>query len=256
VWRPSTERSSDAPPSVCRARGGTTPAAAAAPGQGRAARGASGGAARGGTRAADAADAAGGVTAHQRGRIAGAAPDAGVAEQARRTGFRHRRASAHGGSTPSVRTQRKEPYQPLRALLARASVAQWKSSGLRPRAQRFDSSRGSDTVAERRGARLQRVITAVRFRPVSSRGHPPTPKRLGSGPAGRGAAWLARQSGGLEVPSSNLGAPTGKPRFCGAFSLRRREYEPTRCQMSVSPMSPSSYGDEVRGHRRRTIRRS
>ena len=26
--------------------------------------------------------------------------------------------------------------------------------------------------------------------------------------AGRGAAWLARQSGGLEVPSSNLGAPT------------------------------------------------
>jgi hypothetical protein len=27
------------------------------------------------------------------------------------------------------------------------------------------------------------------------------------GEAGRGAAWLARQSGGLEVPSSNLGAP-------------------------------------------------
>ena len=25
--------------------------------------------------------------------------------------------------------------------------------------------------------------------------------------SGRGAAWLARQSGGLEVPSSNLGAP-------------------------------------------------
>ena len=30
---------------------------------------------------------------------------------------------------------------------------------------------------------------------------------LASGLAGRGAAWLARQSGGLEVPSSNLGAP-------------------------------------------------
>ncbi len=29
--------------------------------------------------------------------------------------------------------------------------------------------------------------------------------------AGRSAAWLARQSGGLEVPSSNLGAPIGKP---------------------------------------------
>src|SRR5581483_11114791 len=30
--------------------------------------------------------------------------------------------------------------------------------------------------------------------------------------AGRGAAWLARQSGGLEVPSSNLGAPMKAPR--------------------------------------------
>jgi SEC-C motif-containing protein len=29
--------------------------------------------------------------------------------------------------------------------------------------------------------------------------------------AGRGAAWLARQSGGLEVPSSNLGAPMKRP---------------------------------------------
>src|SRR3954468_10883441 len=28
------------------------------------------------------------------------------------------------------------------------------------------------------------------------------------GPTGRGAAWLARLSGGQEVPSSNLGAPT------------------------------------------------
>ena len=32
---------------------------------------------------------------------------------------------------------------------------------------------------------------------------------------GRGAAWLARQSGGLEVPSSNLGAPTYE-----SFTLR------------------------------------
>jgi hypothetical protein len=29
----------------------------------------------------------------------------------------------------------------------------------------------------------------------------------------RGAAWLAHQSGGLGVPSSNLGAPTNIPPF-------------------------------------------
>ncbi len=54
-------------------------------------------------------------------------------------------------------------------------------------------------------------------------GSPLSPGRPGGrgatiGKTGRGAAWLARQSGGLEVPSSNLGAPTiGKPRSGGAF---------------------------------------
>jgi hypothetical protein len=37
--------------------------------------------------------------------------------------------------------------------------------------------------------------------------------------AGRGAAWLARQSGGLEVPSSNLGAPMREAAGNGGFSV-------------------------------------
>ena len=47
-----------------------------------------------------------------------------------------------------------------------------------------------------------------------------------SSPSGRGAAWLARQSGGLEVPSSNLGAPTPTSRRkCGGArrAARRRQ---------------------------------
>jgi hypothetical protein len=53
--------------------------------------------------------------------------------------------------------------------------------------------------------------------PLASRGERRTgPLGIVSHAAGRGAAWLARQSGGLEVPSSNLGAPIGrKPRKTG-----------------------------------------
>src|SRR4029078_5263164 len=37
---------------------------------------------------------------------------------------------------------------------------------------------------------------------------------------GRGAAWVARSSGGLEVPSSNLGAPIWKTRWKRRVCLR------------------------------------
>jgi hypothetical protein len=45
--------------------------------------------------------------------------------------------------------------------------------------------------------------------------------------AGRSAAWLARQSGGLEVPSSNLGAPTAQPSRLRATP--HRPLVPDRC---------------------------
>jgi hypothetical protein len=52
--------------------------------------------------------------------------------------------------------------------------------------------------------------------------------------AGRGAAWLARQSGGLEVPSSNLGAPTYRnPRPRGGFVVSGVEWLGRRGARSV-----------------------
>ena len=51
--------------------------------------------------------------------------------------------------------------------------------------------------------------------------------------AGRGAAWLARLSGGQEVPSSNLGAPMRKPPLPGlSFPVLRTGVR--KCQRYVS----------------------
>ena len=65
-----------------------------------------------------------------------------------------------------------------RVLLPRPLIHRLRSSA--DRAAGFDPARrgstplgGSGTVAERRGTRLQRAITAVRIRPVSSREEPP-----------------------------------------------------------------------------------
>ena len=63
-----------------------------------------------------------------------------------------------------------------------------------------------------------RLTKYGRSRPVELGWDTESDVRLRSAATGRGAAWLARQSGGLEVPSSNLGAPTGSPAGRGAFA--------------------------------------
>src|SRR6266511_2483886 len=80
-----------------------------------------------------------------------------VAGEARPAHLARRRFKNCCRSSGRFRRRHERPLLP-RALVALppASVAQWKSSGLRPRAQRFDSSRGPLTPwPSRTGARLQ-----------------------------------------------------------------------------------------------------
>src|SRR6185437_2225322 len=84
-----------------------------------------------------------------------------------------------------------------RPLIRRLRSSADRAAGFGPACRGSTPLGGSDTVAERRGTRLQRAITAVRVRPVSSCQGPPRRAALRRSDAAGHEDCVARE--GLQI---------------------------------------------------------